>query len=193
MELQDLSYYADRFGYIGIFIYFISLDQFTPIPNELSLISIGYLCSRGILNPVTAGLVCYSAFITIDLIYFFFSRTGNVWLNRMIHRKERPFLDRLTENLHDNFSRWIIILCFVPRMRFWSPVVSGLINVPTVKFIKYDAIGLFIFTLIYFSIGLFIHSGLTSFVSDQNLFVNILIIAMACLAILLLVLFYKKK
>jgi len=43
---QQFQVYFQRFGYIGIYIYFVTIDQVSPIPEEVSLIVIGYLAAQ---------------------------------------------------------------------------------------------------------------------------------------------------
>ena len=43
---QQFHVYFQRFGYIGIYIYFVTIDQVSPIPEEVSLIVIGYLAAQ---------------------------------------------------------------------------------------------------------------------------------------------------
>src|SRR5437868_712179 len=69
--------FIERFGYIGIFIWFITIDQISPIPEEISLLIIGYLCAHEVFHPLLAGLICLAGFVTADIAYYYLSRTGS--------------------------------------------------------------------------------------------------------------------
>jgi membrane protein DedA with SNARE-associated domain len=71
LHSDQFQVYFHRFGYIGIYIYFVTVDQLSPIPEEVSLIIIGYLALHGLINPVLAGAISLVAFFTIDTIYFY--------------------------------------------------------------------------------------------------------------------------
>jgi membrane protein DedA with SNARE-associated domain len=81
--------FIGRFGYIGIFLWFITIDQVTPIPEEISLLIVGYLCAHEVFHPLPAGLLCLAGFITADIAYYYLSRTGS----RLI-KKSRGDQDR---------------------------------------------------------------------------------------------------
>lgn len=82
-ELYDLPPFVITLGYFGLFIYFISLDLITPVPDEVSLLTIGFLCSKGTFNPLVAGAVSLAAFTTIDLVYYYMTGLGNKWSQKV--------------------------------------------------------------------------------------------------------------
>ena len=43
METHDITHYIAHYSYLGIFIWFFLIDQLTPIPEELVLVTVGYL------------------------------------------------------------------------------------------------------------------------------------------------------
>jgi membrane protein DedA with SNARE-associated domain len=191
-ELHNLSYEIVMFGYLGIYIYFISIDQLTPIPNEISLITIGFLCSKGNFNPFIAGVVSLAGFISIDLIYFFLIKAGTKWSEKVSKKLEHSLTQKITVRLKNNFPKTIFILCFIPRMRFFGPIISSMLKVPVKKFIVYDAASLSLFTAFYITIGFYFHRSLKSLLSEMEEVQNILFISV--LAVLtVLIIFYVRK
>lgn len=54
----DFTNYALHMGYFEIFPGFITVDQFTPIPEEGTLLTICYLSNQHVFNQVLAMGIC---------------------------------------------------------------------------------------------------------------------------------------
>src|SRR5215831_6395640 len=76
------STFIARFGYIGIVVWFLTFDQFTPLPEEVSLLIIGYLSAHKVFHPAIAGVFCLAGFLTVDTIYFFLSTKRSSWIKK---------------------------------------------------------------------------------------------------------------
>jgi membrane-associated protein len=181
-----------QYGYIGIFLFFITVDQLTPIPEEITLLTIGYLSSNHIFNPIIAGLISLTAFILVDSIYFFLSASGNKFIKKFLKKRKNHLITRYKEKLKKNFGPTLIVLCFIPRMRLFGPVFAGIMNLSFKKFLLFDLIGLSSFTLIYISLGMIFHTGLHSLMEKLGRFQDIIFAcAMVFLAIIIF-LFVRK-
>src|ERR1041385_3727676 len=161
IESSAFSEFARRLGYAGIFLWFISFDQLTPVPEEITLLTIGYLSALGMFNPVIAGIVALISSLSVDTGYYFLSKSGNNFF-RKIYKKINPErMNRFNEKLKFHLPRTLILLCFIPRMRMLGPIAAGMTNIPFRKFLSYDAIGLIIFTGIYIFLGFVFHNSLS--------------------------------
>jgi membrane-associated protein len=181
-----------QLGYLGIFLFFITVDQLTPIPEEITLLTIGYLSSNHIFNPIIAGLISLTAFIAVDSVYFFLAGSGNKFIKKFLKKRKNSLITRYKEKLKKNFGPTLIVLCFIPRMRLFGPVFAGIMNLSYKKFLLFDLIGLFSFTLIYISLGMIFHTGLNSLMEKLGRFHDIIFAcAMVFLAIIIF-LFVRK-
>jgi membrane protein DedA with SNARE-associated domain len=169
--------YIRQFGYLGIYFWFITVDQLTPLPEEITLLAIGYLAYEGYLNPFGAGVFSLAAFLTIDIIYFYLTRSGNKLVQKIRKKEQNARVQKFTGKLKDHTLKTLIILCFIPRMRLLGPVFVALQKIPFKKFILYDAIGLSIFTAIYISLGMLFHKSISSFVKETEIMGHIIFIA----------------
>jgi membrane-associated protein len=141
-------------GYAGIFLFFITIDQITPIPEEITLLTIGYLSANGTFNPIIAGSISLFAFLLVDSAYFFLARSGNNFFKKIYKKKHRPAMDRYKKNLHEHLPRTLLALCFIPRMRMFGPIFCGLLKIDYKRFILFDSIGIATFTALYIAIGI---------------------------------------
>lgn len=183
LAIQDFSYYAELYGYLGIFIFFAGIDQFSPLPSEFSLITIGYLSMEGMFNPFLAGGVSLAGFLTIDAIIFYLTRAGSRYTDRLQGRVNQRLMRTIERKFRANLAKAIIGLCFVPRMRVGAPIVSSLINVPFRRFMRYDLIGLLLFTTLYISLGMLFRDGLQQlfarFQTVQNMIFFLIVLTAA--------------
>ena len=183
-----------HFGYLGIFLWFISIDQFTPIPEEITLVTIGYLAAHGLFDPLLAGIVSLSAFLCVDLAYFFLARSGNKLVKKIYGGKRRPLFHQYEVKIKDNFPKTLFVLCFIPRMRMFAPLLAGALKLSPRKFIFYDALGLFFFTAIYVSVGIFLHRSLRLIFGEEKIIVHFLFAgALIVLAVVFFVVIKKRK
>src|SRR5215471_16556065 len=80
LKTPAFTHFVSKFGYIGIIILFITFDQLTPIPEEISLLIIGYLSAHHIFDPFVAGICSLAGFIAVDAVYFFLSKKGSSFI-----------------------------------------------------------------------------------------------------------------
>lgn len=163
--IPDFPEYIKLFGYLGIFLFFITVDQLTFIPEEITLLTIGYLSSHGVFNPFIAGIISCAAFVLVDATYFYLTKKG-VKFTKRLHKKKGKQFKRIEEQLKINFPKTLLILCFIPRMRLWAPIFSGVLNIPIKRFLTYDTMSLILFTGTYISLGMIFHKGLSSLLSE---------------------------
>jgi membrane protein DedA with SNARE-associated domain len=182
----DFNDYVRVFGYLGIFIFFVTVDQLTLIPEEITLISIGYLSANGVFNPFIAGMISMAAFLTIDSVYFFLIKSGNKWSKKLHNKISHSSFRTLENKFIHNFPRTLLVLCFIPRMRLFAPMIASIIRTPFRKFLMYDSVGLLLLTSVYISLGFFFHKNLYRYLAElETLRHSIFIAAMLILFILI--------
>lgn len=190
----EIESYIRTVGYAGIIIWFLTFDQLTLLPEEISLITIGYLCSRGIFNPILAGFLSIIPLIMIDIAYYFLSRSGSKFLKKYSKKSDGKFIGKYKEKLKRNMGKTIFTLCFIPRMRYWCPILIGSMNLSLKKFVLFDAISLSVFIAIYISLGMLFHRSLQSLLNKVESLQNIIFFSsVAVFAALLTVLIIRRR
>ena len=159
--------YAIHLGYLGILIWFVTVDQLTPIPEEVTLLTIGYLSAHHVFNPVLAGMVSLVSFLLVDMAYYFLARSGNKLINKAYQRKNH-FLQKYTEKLKTHMTKTLFLLCFIPRMRLFGPILVGSLNLSFKKFLLVDGLALSLFAVIYIALGMFFHNGLHALLEEME-------------------------
>src|SRR5438132_14170708 len=108
---RDLQDYFSSYGYIGIYVWYVTIDQIGPIPEEVSLIVIGYFSAQGVLNPVLAGLFAIGGFVTIDTIYFYLTKSGNKLIKKLRHKSTGQKSNAIKQKLKKHTLKTLIVLC----------------------------------------------------------------------------------
>src|SRR5215831_14730402 len=193
LKIPDFTHFIQQFGYFGILLWFLTFDQVTPIPEEISLLLIGYLCAHHIFNPFLAGSLSLIGFVTVDIAYFHLSKTGSRLIKKKSKTGKSSFITSYKEKLRIHMPRTLIFLCFIPRMRMWGPILAGSMKLSFRKFLLFDGIGLSLFTIIYISIGYIFHASLASLMQKMKGWQYIIFIgALIIIAIIIMILIRKK-
>ena len=114
-----------------------------PIPEDVSLISAGYLAHLGILNVHKVFLVCFAAVLGGDCLAFTLGRLFGSRLldSRLAQRFFRPRKQIRVRAYFRKFgSKVIFIARFLPGLRFSIFLSAGTLRVRPSIFLIYDAL-----------------------------------------------------
>ena len=114
-----------------------------PIPEDISLISGGYMAHLGVVNVHTTFLVCFTAVLGGDTLAFFLGR----WFGRRVLAwgpAKRLFTARKQLRVRAYFrkfgSKVIFIGRFLPGLRFSIFFSAGTLHVRPMVFFVYDTL-----------------------------------------------------
>ena len=184
--------FIEKFGYIGILLWFLTFDQITPIPEEISLLIIGYLSDHQIFNPFIAGAFSLAGFLIVDTIYFFLSKKGSSFIKKKT-KNSSSIIQSYKNKLRTNTPKAIMVLCFIPRMRMFAPILAGSMKISFKKFLVYDSIALAIFTCIYLSLGFFFNKSLYALITKTKDLQSIIFFSAVFLIAVITILFIVKR
>jgi membrane protein DedA with SNARE-associated domain len=191
LKNPDFVHYIERFGYAGILLWFLTFDQLTPIPEEISLLIVGYLSAYQVFNPVLAGIFCLAGFLAVDIAYFFLSKKGSAFIKKKT-KGSSSIMQSYKNKLKNNTAGAIFILCFIPRMRMFAPILAGSMKLSFRRFLLYDAIALTAFTTVYLLIGMIFHKSLAAVAAKTKGLQNIIFFA-AVFAIAIIIMFFVRR
>ena len=186
-------------NYFGIFIWFLFLDQLTPIPEEVTLLSIGYIAEHHLINPYLAGLAAFLGLTIIDSVFYWLAYSGNKLINRFKKNSSKKLQENYLKGLKEHKVRTILLLSFIPKVRFFSPIFAGMFRVKWQTFFVVNGIGTIIFILIYIAVGMLFHSSLEYLLKQVELLRHSIFIGSMILITLVVFfkftrkLIYKKK
>jgi len=190
---NDFQHYFSQYGYVGIYIFFVTIDQIAPIPEEISLIVVGYLAAHSSINPFLAGAFSIAAFFTIDTVYYYLTKTGNKLAKKMSTKARSKKMEGYKSKMREHTFKTILILSFIPRLRLLTPVFVALAELPYRKFIFYSIGSLSVFTAIYITLGFAFHNSISSLIDKTSSLGHIIfIVGMAILTIGISIFVWKK-
>jgi membrane protein DedA with SNARE-associated domain len=114
-----------------------------PIPEDVSLISAGYLAHRGVVNVHTVFLVCFASVLGGDCIAFMLGRLFGTRLldSRLARRFFRPRKQIRVRAYFRKFgSKVILVARFLPGLRFSIFLSAGTLRLRPSVFFTYDAL-----------------------------------------------------
>lgn len=159
MEIGNL---INQYSYLGIFLWFMIFDQLTPIPEEVSLLTIGYIASQTSLNPLWCSIVSLMGLLAIDNLYYFLTYKGSRIASRLLTKqKTNNFLQRLKQKVSENSWLYLFIIEFIPRLRILSPIIACTSNIGWKKFTLINTTATSLVVLIYIFIGIFFQNSLS--------------------------------
>ena len=192
LKAAGFSAFVARFGYLGILLWFLTFDQFTPIPEEVSLLIVGYLSAHQVFHPIIAGVFCMVAFITVDTSYFFLSKKGSCWIKKKT-KSSSPVIRSFKSKLKKNTAKAILILCFIPRMRMFAPILAGSMKLSLKRFLLFDSMALALFTAIYLLLGFIFNRSLQKIIKQAKGLQNIIFFAALLIITLVIILFIRSR
>lgn len=159
-EIENL---IAQYSYLGIFLWFVFFDQLTPIPEEVSLITIGYLSIETSLNIFLCGAVSLVGLLTIDNIYYVLAYNGSRFTKRLFEKQgKNHFLVQLRQKVKENNWIYLFIIEFIPRFRILSPIIACLSKINWKTFNIINTIATSIVVALYIFIGIFFNESLSN-------------------------------
>jgi membrane protein DedA with SNARE-associated domain len=114
-----------------------------PIPEDISLISAGYLAHLGTVHVHTVFLVCFVAVLGGDALAFTMGRQfgTKILASRFGHRYFNPRRQRRVRAYFRRYgSKVVFIARFLPGLRFSIFLSAGMLHVRAYVFIVYDSL-----------------------------------------------------
>jgi len=192
LKTPGFTHFVSRFGYIGIVVWFITFDQLTPLPEEISLLIMGYLCVHNVFNPVLAGISSLIGFLIIDCIYFLLSKKGSSFIKKKTEGSS-SFMESYRNKLKHHTFKAVFVLCFIPRMRLFAPILAGSAGLSFKKFLWFDVVALSAFTTVYLVLGIIFNKSLGAAITKTKGLQNIIFFATVALIGVTLIFLIRKR
>lgn len=145
-------------SYGGIFLLAILSNIVIPIPEEIILLTIGYLTGIGIFSyPVTMAIFVVGMLFS-DYILYSLSFHGSRLITRLRKRLQKQgILNHNELYLRKRIKKIIFFSRFLIYLRFIGPVVSGSLKIDRKTFLTYDGLALLIYVNIFMGLGNYFH------------------------------------
>ena len=88
--------------------------------------TIDYLTQTQPINPFFAGISALLGLMLVDNIYFYLAYTGKKWTQKLQQKKRAQIIKKCKDKLQKHQARTLLIIAFIPKVRFFGPILAGL-------------------------------------------------------------------
>ncbi len=157
--MENLQEFITQYGYIAIFL-LLSLGIIgLPIPDEVLMTFVGYLCSQGVLLYSVAVLVAFlGAMFGMSFSYFVGKKLGKPllwkygkWLKLTPKRLAK------VEGWFQKYGIWTVVFgYYVPGVRHLTCYLAGVTGIETRKYLLFAGFGAIIWCTVFITVGYYI-------------------------------------
>ena len=192
-NVSEYTGLISHMSYAGIFIWFLVLEQFTPIPEEVMLLGIGYAAGHGLMNIYWGALSAFMGLIIFDTTLFILAFSGNKLINRFKNKMSKNVFEKYEKKISEHPVKTLLIMSFLPKLRFFSPIVAGAFHIHWKKFILVNTLCTFTYVALYIGAGMFFHQGLEALFRKVESVRHLIFIGILIGVGIFLVIWMKKK
>lgn len=179
IESQNIIAELGALSYVGIWFVSILSNIVIPVPEEITLLALGYLAGTGQVNVMLLLPIVISGLLLSDFIMYSLAKKGSrfvTWLYAKFFSKKLKHKNQEWFDTH--VSKIVFFSRFLIQLRFIGPFVAGQKKMPTKDFLKYDLSALVIYVPLYVLLGLFFHSRVKAIIENVGVVRNtVLVIA----------------
>ncbi|MDR4169348.1 DedA family protein [Bacillus nitratireducens] len=154
MELHELLSYIEQYGYWALFFCLWLGIIGMPIPDEMIVMSGGFVSSLGILNVIPAFVLTYLGVVSgLSLGYILGKIFGTKVLDKLMKKKKAKYLLK-SQQMVEKYGHYALVTSyFIPVVRHIVPYLVGMNNMSFKMYALYSYTAGFVWTLVYFVLG----------------------------------------
>ncbi|MCQ6529312.1 DedA family protein [Bacillus mycoides] len=154
MELHELMSYIEQYGYWALFFCLWLGIVGMPIPDEMIVMSGGFVSSMGILSVIPAFLLTYLGVVSgLSLGYIIGKVFGTKVLDKLMKKKKAKYLLK-SQQMVEKYGHYALVTSyFIPVVRHIVPYLVGMNNMSFKTYALYSYTTGFVWTLVYFVLG----------------------------------------
>ncbi|MGG5739525.1 MULTISPECIES: DedA family protein [Bacillus cereus group] len=154
MELHELLSYIEQYGYWALFFCLWLGIIGMPIPDEMIVMSGGFVSSLGVLSVIPAFLLTYLGVVSgLSLGYILGKIFGVKVLNKLMKKKKAKYVMKSQEMVEKYGHYALVTSYFIPVVRHIVPYLVGMNNMSFKTYALYSYTTGFVWILVYFVLG----------------------------------------
>jgi membrane protein DedA with SNARE-associated domain len=153
-----VSSYIEHFTYAGLFLVLVLCGLGLPVPEDLALLTGGFLVHRGITQYPTTLAISFVGVVAGDNSLFFLGRRFGTSVLRylgFVRPRILPRIERLKVFMDRHGHMAIFYARFLAGVRALVYLTAGSAGVTPRRFVVYDALGALISVPLMVSVGYF--------------------------------------
>ncbi|EJR49848.1 hypothetical protein IIM_03722 [Bacillus cereus VD107] len=154
MELHELLSYIEQYGYWALFFCLWLGIIGMPIPDEMIVMSGGFVSSLGILSVIPAFVLTYLGVVSgLSLGYILGKVFGTKVLDKLMKKKKAKYLLK-SQQMVEKYGHYALVTSyFIPVVRHIVPYLVGMNKMRFKTYALYSYTTGFVWTLVYFVLG----------------------------------------
>ncbi|WP_445479873.1 DedA family protein [Lysinibacillus irui] len=154
MELHDLLLFIEQYGYFALFFSLWLGIIGMPLPDEMIVMSGGFLSSLDTMSVWKSFLVTYLGVVSgLSLGYVLGRQFGQRVLDKLMKKKKAKYLLQ-SKDLLNKYGRFALVFSyFIPIVRHILPYLVGMNHMSFKTYAIFSYTTGFVWTLIYFTLG----------------------------------------
>lgn len=194
MNYNDLLPYIEDYGYLALY-FALWLGFFgLPIPNEVIVMTSALVSKLSILDPFLSFWVTYAGVISSLTTLYFLGYFFHQVIQKRIRKKEK--LQIRIETARKLVERYglksLFLAYFLPGARHFVPFILGVNKIRFVRFCAAAYSVAFVWTLIFFSSGLFFSNHIKE-IGSHVYIIGFLILIVILFVIIIMIIGKKIK
>ncbi|MGE7869149.1 DedA family protein [Bacillus paramycoides] len=154
MELHELLAYIEQYGYWALFFCLWLGIVGMPIPDEMIVMSGGFVSSLGVLSVIPSFVLTYLGVVSgLSLGYILGKVFGAKVLHKLMRKKKAKYLIKSQEMVEKYGHYALVTSYFIPVVRHIVPYLVGMNNMRFKTYALYSYTTGFVWTLVYFVLG----------------------------------------
>ncbi|TSC95969.1 MAG: hypothetical protein Athens101426_527 [Parcubacteria group bacterium Athens1014_26] len=163
LEPNFALYILSQISYLGLFILLIAIN-FLPLPEELLLLSLGYLTAAGLGNVFLIITIGILSLAISDNILFWLSRKGSKYVEYFEKKIMDEKFAKYKKLIDEHMNKTVFFLRFISTLRLLGPFLAGSKKTAWKKFQIFDLLALMIYVPMLVFLGSLFYSQLAVFI-----------------------------
>ncbi len=193
LDIQTINVLVQEWSYCAIFVFFLIGLFLFPVPNEILLMTGGFLSTTSMLEPIPTYFTIIASVIAHGILLYGFGQWGGKPSLQKL-KDTRLFVVRVEkgEAFLNRYGLWAVAFgYYLPFLRHATPFSVGLSNYRFHQFLVAAAPSQVIWSSVYFLIGYSFHESISyvgNFIETYGM-----IAVLALLLLITLLTLYKKR
>ena len=154
-----------QFSYFGLLGLLAAGAIVVPIPEEVTLLTAGYLIGIGVITGPLAALASVAGLLAGDSLLFYLAKLGGSYATNLRARVNKIGLEKTWIFSPKQPLRPVFILRFLTGIRFIAPIYAGFEDVPWKWYLLIDLLSLIIFVPSMLWLGYEFHTSIIAFIA----------------------------
>ena len=165
VPVADQIQYFESISYVGIFIAVVLSGHIIPVPEDITMLIIGYIAATEVVRLSLAIGVAIVAITFADFGLYFLSLHGSKLTVFFKNKIKANIITWYTDQMKGHTFRVMFVSRFIPGLRFVNPLIAGVIKIHPLKFLLYSFCSACIYVPLMILIGFFFHSKIVPLVT----------------------------